>query len=226
MKCSKDTMLLYAVTDRGYIGKQTLYEQVESALKGGVTCIQLREKNLDDASFLSEAKGIKPLCKRYNIPFIINDNVKVAIECKADGIHVGQNDMDIKDVRALVGDDMIVGVSAQTVEQAVRAEREGADYLGVGAMFQTVTKPDTCDVSYDELKKICNAVSIPVVAIGGIKRNNIQQLSGSNVDGIAVISAIFGSDDIENECRILKAMSKNMTNKKEEKSRVDDEYYR
>lgn len=166
MKCEKETMLLYAVTDRAWTGKQTLMEQVEAALKGGATCVQLREKELDEASFLQEAMEMKALCERYGVPFIVNDNVDIAIKCKADGIHVGQKDMEAGNVRALVGEGMIIGVSTQTVEQAIAAEKAGADYLGVGAMFSTTTKLDAFEVSHETAKAICEAVSIPVVAIG------------------------------------------------------------
>ena len=196
MKCSKEAMLLYAVTDRAWVGKQTLLEQVECALKGGATCLQLREKDMKEDEFLAEALEVKKLCKKYNIPFIIDDNVELAVKCGADGVHVGQSDMEAGNARKLVGPDMILGVSAQTVEQAIKAEKEGADYLGVGAVFSTSTKADADDVSHEELKKICENVNIPVVAIGGISRKNIMELSGSGVDGVAIISAIFGSPDI------------------------------
>lgn len=208
MKCSSETMLLYAVTDRAWIGKQTLYEQVECALKGGVTCVQLREKELNEEEFLKEAIEIKDLCKKYNVPFIINDNVEIAIKCQADGIHVGQSDMKALDVRSLVGEDMMIGVSTQTVEQALEAEQAGADYLGVGAVFSTSTKLDAADVSHEILKNICDTVQIPVVAIGGINKKNMLELSGTGVDGVALVSAIFAADDIEKECRELMSLSK------------------
>ena len=210
MKCDKKNMLLYAVTDRAWVGRQSLQEQVECALKGGATCMQLREKELSDAEFLQEAREIKKLCQKYRVPFIINDNVKVAVACGADGIHVGQQDMRAENVRALVGEHMILGVSVQTVEQALLAERNGANYLGVGSMFDTATKPDADLVTHDTLKRICGAVSVPVVAIGGITWHNILQLSGTGVDGIALVSAIFGSGDIEGECRRLKGLSEEM----------------
>lgn len=207
MKCSKEAMLLYAVTDRAWTGRQSLEEQAEAALKGGVTCLQLREKDLDEEEFLEEAVEIKRLCAGYQVPFIVNDNVEIAIKCKADGIHVGQKDMEAGNVRALVGEGMIIGVSAQTPEQAIAAERAGADYLGVGAVFSTSTKPDAIDVSYETLKKICETVSIPVVAIGGISKKNMQELSGSGADGAALVSAIFSAEDIEQECRELRRLS-------------------
>lgn len=210
MKCEKEKMLLYAVTDRTWIGKQTLYEQVESAIKGGATCIQLREKHLAEAAFLEEAIAMRTLCSTYHVPLIINDNVNVALQCGADGVHVGQKDLKAGAVRAIVGEKMMVGVSVRTVEQAFAAQAAGADYLGVGAVFTTTTKLDTEAVSYETLKEICSAVRIPVVAIGGIHKNNISQLSGAGVDGVALVSAIFAADDIQKECRLLKQLSREM----------------
>lgn len=207
MKFDKSAMLLYAVTDRAWVGRQTLYEQVECAIRGGVTCLQLREKELDSGSFFEEAEKIKLLCNKSNVPFIVNDNVEIAVKCGADGVHIGQEDMAAAEVRRIIGKDMILGVSAQTVEQAKKAEQDGADYLGAGAVFPTSTKLDAADVPYDTLKEICAAVKIPVVAIGGIKRENIKMLSGSGISGIAVVSAIFAAEDIENECRILKEIT-------------------
>lgn len=210
MKCDKKTMLLYAVTDRMWTGKQTLYDQVEAALRGGVTCVQLREKELDDEAFLNEAIEIKELCRKYNVPFFINDNVNVAIRCGADGIHVGQEDMAAGTVRSLVGEDMIIGVSVHTVEEAVEAVKNGADCLGVGAMFSTSTKLDAGVLPMQTLSDICHAVDIPVVAIGGLNKGNIAKLSGTGVDGVALVSAIFAAEDIENECRELYRISENM----------------
>lgn len=206
-------MLLYAVTDRSWVGKQTLYEQVESALKGGATCVQLREKELDEAAFLEEAVEMKKLCAKYGVPFIINDNVQIAMRCGADGVHVGQSDMAAGNVRKAVGDKMIVGVSAQTVEQALAAQAAGADYLGVGAVFPTSTKSDAMEVSLRTLKDICAAVDIPVTAIGGINKGNMAELSGTGVDGVALVSAIFAAEDIEEECKILKKLSGKMVSK-------------
>lgn len=210
MKCGKRHMLLYAVTDRAWVGKQTLYEQVEAALKGGVTCVQLREKELDEAAFLQEAKGICALCRRYNVPFIINDNVEIAIACGADGIHVGQEDMAAGKVRRRVGDGMILGVSVHTVEEARQAVQDGADYLGLGAVFPTSTKTDVEQMSSETLQTICNAVDVPIVAIGGINRDNLLKLAGSGVDGVALVSAIFSAEDIEGACRELRALSERM----------------
>ena len=211
MKCDRKTMLLYAVTDRAWLKDQTLYQQVEAALKGGVTCVQLREKKLDDEAFLSEALEISALCRRYGVPFFINDNVQVAIKCKADGIHVGQDDMSASDVRRLVGDGMMLGVSVHTVQEALEAVKVGADCLGVGAMFSTSTKADADIVTMEALKDICDAVDVPVVAIGGLGKHNILQLAGTGVDGVALVSAIFSADDIESECRELRKLSEEMT---------------
>jgi thiamine-phosphate pyrophosphorylase len=203
-------MLLYAVTDRMWLNGQTLAQQVESALRGGATCVQLREKELNDEEFLAEAIEIKALCTAYNIPFIINDNVDVAIKCQADGIHVGQMDMAAGDVRQRIGKDMILGVSTQTVEQAQKAVEQGADYLGVGAVFSTQTKADAKPLSHNIVRDICKAVRVPIVAIGGITKQNILQLSGTGVDGVALVSAIFAAKDIESECRQLLALSRQM----------------
>ena len=210
MKCDKRYMLLYAVTDRAWTGEQTLYEQVEAALKGGVTCVQLREKELDEAAFLQEAKDICALCHRYGVPFIVNDNVDVAIACQADGIHVGQEDMAAGEVRRRVGDAMLLGVSVHTVEEARRAVRNGADYLGLGAVFPTSTKTDVDQMTNETLRAICDAVDVPVVAIGGINRGNLLKLSGSGVDGVALVSAIFSAEDIEDTCRKLRLLAEGM----------------
>lgn len=212
MKCDKKAMLLYAVTDRAWTGTKTLYEQVEAALCGGVTCVQLREKELSDDEFLKEAMEISALCSKYKVPFFINDNVDVAIKCGADGIHVGQEDRKAKDVRSLVGENMMIGVSVHTVEEALEVQRNGADYLGVGAMFSTSTKQDADVLSWQTLHDICHAVDIPVVAIGGISKKNIMELSGSGIDGVALVSAIFAAVDIEKECRDLYSLSETMVN--------------
>ena len=207
MKFDKKSLLLYAVTDRTWLRGKTLYEQVEKAIRGGVTFVQLREKHLDEVSFQSEALEIQELCRKYNIPFIINDNVEIAKKINADGVHVGQSDMKVGNVRAILGEDKILGVSAQTVEQALIAEKEGADYLGVGAVFPTGSKLDADDVSLDTLKEICSAVNIPVVAIGGIGAGNVLELENSGISGIAVISAIFAAENIESATRNLKELT-------------------
>ena len=208
--CDKKDLLLYAVTDRTWLGDETLYQQVEKTLKGGATFIQLREKHLDDAAFLEEAVELKELCHRYHVPFVINDNVEIALKMDADGVHVGQSDMEAGNVREKLGPDKIIGVSAQTVEQAVLAEQRGADYLGVGAVFPTGSKDDADDVSHETLKAICEAVSIPVIAIGGISRNNVMELAGSGICGIAVISAIFAQPDIEAATKELRTLTEEM----------------
>ncbi len=210
MRCTRETMLLYAVTDRAWTGEKCLYDQVEEALKGGVTCVQLREKELDEEAFLQEAKHIQALCRRYGVPLIINDKVSVALGCKADGIHVGQEDMAAGDVRRLVGEDMILGVSVHTVEEAKAAASWGADYLGVGAVFPTLTKTDVGRMPMDTLKAICSVVEIPVVAIGGINQDTIMELAGSGVDGVALVSAIFSAPDIQARCRMLRGMAEEM----------------
>lgn len=210
MNCDKKDLLLYAVTDRAWLRGETLYGQVEKALKGGATFMQLREKNLDEEHFLQEAVEIKELCKKYHVPFVINDNVDIAVKMDADGVHVGQSDMEAGDVRAKLGPDKIVGVSAQTVEQAVLAEKRGADYLGVGAVFSTGTKLDADDVSYETLKAICETVSIPVVAIGGITKDNLMELKGSGIDGIAVVSAIFAQENIEEATKEVRSRTEEM----------------
>ena len=198
MKFDKNDLLLYAVTDRAWLGLgETLDQAVEAALKGGTTFVQLREKQLDEEAFLEEARQLKSLCEQYGVPFVVNDNVEVAMAVDADGVHVGQSDMEAGDVRAAIGTEKILGVSVQTVEQALLAQERGADYLGVGAVFATGSKDDADDVSHETLQAICTAVDIPVVAIGGITRENMQQLAGRGLAGIAVISAIFAQPDIE-----------------------------
>ena len=210
MKCDKHTMLLYAVTDRAWVGEQTLYQQVESALKGGATCVQLREKQLGDADFLQEAIQIHALCQQYGVPLFINDNVEVALQCHAEGIHVGQEDMAAAQVRQRVGDEMMIGVSVHSVEEALEAVRHGADCLGVGAAFSTHTKADVDVLPEGMMKAICDAVDIPVVAIGGIHKENLLRLKGTGVNGVALVSAIFGAEDIEAECRKLKALAEQL----------------
>lgn len=207
MNCKKEDMLLYAVTDRSWLKGETVYEQVEKALKGGATFIQLREKTLDKKSFQEEAAAIKTLCQSYHVPFVINDEVDVALYVGADGVHVGQKDMEAGEVRRKLGPDKIIGVSAKTVEQALLAQEQGADYLGVGAVFSTSSKADATEVSHDTLQAICKAVDIPVVAIGGINRDNVLQLKGRGVSGIAVISAIFAQEDITQAAKELKKLS-------------------
>lgn len=201
----KNALLLYAVTDRAWLNGETLCEQVRKSLEGGATMVQLREKMLDEESFYREACEIKALCHEYNVPFIINDNVDIALRCDADGVHVGQTDMEAGNVREKLGPDKIIGVTCKTVEQALRAQAQGADYLGSGAMFPTGTKANAQRLSYEGLKEICGAVSIPVVAIGGITKDNLASLEGSGIAGIAVVSAIYAQSDIKAAAEDLKA---------------------
>ena len=205
MKFAESMLRLYAVTDRSWLGTQALAQQVEQALRGGATCVQLREKELNDTDFLAEAKELKILCARYGVPLIINDNVELALKVDADGVHVGQEDMDAQDVRNLIGADKILGVTAKTVEQAQKAQLAGADYLGSGAVFGSTTKPNARPMSRELLQTICASVSIPVVAIGGIHRGNIASLAGTGIRGAAVVSGIFAAADIEEECFRLRA---------------------
>ena len=202
--CKPEWMRLYAITDRAWLGAQTLYEQVESALRGGVTCVQLREKHLDFDAFLQEAKELCDLCRSYGVPLLINDNVEIAKLSGADGVHVGQSDMQAGDVRAYLGKDKIIGVTAKTVEQALSAQRAGADYLGTGAFFPTGTKKDALPISRETAKAICAAVEIPVTGIGGITPENLPELKGIGLDGVALVSAIFSAENIEQRCRELR----------------------
>ncbi|CCX37322.1 thiamine-phosphate synthase [Clostridium sp. CAG:1013] len=210
MKCDKKDLLLYAVTDRSWVGDSTLYHQVEEALKGGATFVQLREKDMPEEEFLAEALEIQKLCRQYGVPFVIDDDVELARKVNADGVHVGQSDMEAGDVRAILGEGKILGVSAQTVEQAVLAQQRGADYLGVGAVFHTDSKADAKPVSHETLKAICEAVTIPVVAIGGIGRGNVKELAGSGICGVAVISAIFAAENIREATAQLKVLTQEM----------------
>lgn len=205
MKFAESMLRLYAVTDRSWLGTQTLAQQVEQALRGGATCVQLREKELNDTDFLAEAKELKILCARYGVPLVINDNVELALKVDADGVHVGQEDMDARDVRGLIGPAKILGVTAKTIEQAQKAQLAGADYLGSGAVFGSTTKPNARPMSRELLQTICASVSIPVVAIGGIHRGNIASLAGTGIRGAAVVSGIFAAADIEEECFRLRA---------------------
>ncbi len=207
---TKDHFLLYAVTDRHWLKGRTLHCVVKESLDGGVSFVQLREKQLKEERFIEEAKDLKKLCHEYKVPFIINDNVDVALAIDADGVHVGQKDMEVEDVRLKLGPDKIIGVSAQTVQQAKLAEKQGADYLGVGAVFPTSSKEDASDVTYETLKEICEAVSIPVVAIGGITQENVSMLAKSGICGIAVISAIYAQSNIKEAAIELKKRTAKM----------------
>lgn len=200
----RDSLVLYAVTDRTWLNGRTLKEQVEEALRGGVTMVQLREKELPENEFEKEALEIKELCRKYNVPFIINDNVNLAVKINADGVHVGQSDMKALDVRKILGPDKIIGVTAKTVDQAVKAMEAGADYLGSGAVFGSSTKTDTERLDHNILRQICESVTIPVVAIGGITAENVEELKGRKIAGVAVVSAVFGQPDIESATKELK----------------------
>lgn len=207
MNIDKSQMLLYAVTDHSWVGEQTLYEQIEAALAGGITCLQLREKNLPYDEFLKEATEVKKLCCRYGVPLIINDNPQIAIESSADGVHIGQDDADAAEVRKLIGDKMILGVSAHNKAEAIAAYRSGADYLGSGAAFGSSTKADAHAIDRSVIKEICRSADIPVVAIGGITKDNMPLLADTGISGVALVSAIFASRDIESECKYLKRLA-------------------
>lgn len=204
MNLQRENLLLYAVTDRSWVGKYNLFEQVEQALKGGVTIVQLREKHLSKGEFYDEAVRMKELCHRYGVPLIINDDVEIARKSGADGVHVGAEDSPVAEIRAKLGRDFIIGATAKTCETARRAELDGADYLGVGAVFPSPTKKNAIRITTDELKRICESVAIPVVAIGGINLENVQELRGGGMDGIATVSAIFGAEDIQKATAVLK----------------------
>lgn len=206
MNCTAEMLRLYAVTDRAWVGKLTLPQQVEAALKGGATCVQLREKNLADSSVLAEAREISALCKQYRVPFILNDNVALAAQCGADGVHLGQEDMDPAEARRILGPDAIIGVSAHNVAEAKAAVAAGADYLGCGAMFATTTKTNVTALPKETLRAICAAVGVPVVAIGGISKQNLLSLAHCGEAGVALVSAIFAAEDIEEECRELRRL--------------------
>lgn len=200
MKFTRDeirkAMLLYAVTDQMWLKEgETLGDVVESVLQNGATFLQIREKDLAQDAFEAEAERLKTLCAQHGVPFVVNDSVEIALQCDADGVHVGQSDIKGRDIRSMIGPDKILGISAGTVEEAVAAEKAGADYIGVGAIFTTSTKKNARSMTMEQLKKIVSSVSIPVVAIGGISAENILQLCGSGVDGVAVVSAIFAAED-------------------------------
>ena len=218
----KKYLALYGVTDRWWVKqklekagvpvtddalREGLLEDTKAALEGGMTYVQMREKGdpMTEDELLTEALALKALCAEYGVPFVIDDDVELAVKCGADGVHVGQSDMACVEARKALGSAKVVGVSAQTVEQAVQAEKDGADYLGVGAVFPTGSKDDADDVSHDTVKAICEAVNIPVIAIGGISKNNVGQLAGLGLDGVAVISAIYASDDLKAATEDLKA---------------------
>ncbi|MDO4287272.1 MAG: thiamine phosphate synthase [Eubacteriales bacterium] len=206
----KKAMLLYAVTDRAWVGERTLYEQVEECLKGGATLVQIREKGLSHEAFVAEAKDIVALCHSYGVLCVINDDVQACLESGADGVHVGQDDMEAGDVRALLGEDKIIGVSAHSVEEAQLAEKHGADYLGVGAVHATGTKTDASPLTWQDIKNITQSVSIPTTAIGGIKLDNMLELKGTGVAGVAIVSGIFAAADIEAATKALLAQAERL----------------
>lgn len=211
MTFQREQLLLYAVTDRAWTGRQTLFEQVEDALKGGVTLVQLREKDLPQGEFLAEAKALRDLCHRYHVPLIINDNLEVALESGADGVHVGAEDQPVDQIRRRVGPGFIIGATAKTPAQAQAAQAAGADYLGVGAVFPSPTKEQAKRITREDLRTICASVSIPAVAIGGIALENVGQLRGGGMAGIAVVSALFGAEDVQSAARALKAAAREIT---------------
>lgn len=216
MNFDKKQLLLYAVTDRSQTDRQTFLTQIEEALAGGVTLLQLREKNLDEDSFLSEAMEVKELCHRYGVPLIINDNVTVAFKSGADGVHVGMEDMPVADIRKQAGRDFIIGATAKTIAQATQAEAAGADYLGIGAVFPSPTKKNALRITQQQLKEIAASVSIPAVAIGGINADNASGLKDSGIAGIAVVSAIFSAENIRSAAAGLKQIALSVTTQTKE----------
>ena len=210
MKLSKDDLLLYAITDRRNLDKKVFFEKIEEALQGGVTILQLREKELDEDSFINEAIEVKNICRKHGVPLIINDNVNVALKSGTDGVHVGIEDMPIDEIRRTVPDSFIIGATCKTVEQAQSAERLGADYMGVGAVFPSPTKKNAVRITREQLKEICTSVSIPAVAIGGISLENVDELKGGGMSGIAVVSAVFSADDIQKAASLLKEKAKSL----------------
>ena len=207
MRFSRESLKLYAVTDRHWLNGRRLADDVRAAVRGGASMVQLREKELPHDEFKAEVMEIKALCRELGVPFIVNDDAALAVEVDADGVHVGQSDMEAGNVRALIGSEKILGVSVRTPEEAAEAERKGADYLGAGAVFHTGSKSDAVDITHQALREICAAVKIPVVAIGGITLRNARELSGSGIAGLAVISAIFAAPDVEAASRELRALS-------------------
>lgn len=210
MKLQKEQLKLYAITDRSWLGSHSLEEQVELALQGGITMLQLREKNMPEEELYEEALKIKELCAKYKVPFIINDNVELAKKVDADGVHIGQNDMELQKARELLGPDKIIGVTAKTIEQAKKAWEAGADYLGSGAVFGSSTKKDAKAMDHQLLQQICESVEIPVVAIGGIDATNVLELAGRKMAGVAVVSGIFAQSDILESTKKLLAITNNI----------------
>lgn len=210
MNVKKEDMLLYGITDRSWLNGRTLSEVVKESLEGGVTILQIREKDIDEKNFLEEAKEIKKICEKFNVPLIINDNVEIAKMVDADGVHLGQDDMDIEEARKILGPEKIIGITAKTIEQAKEAQMKGADYLGSGAIYTSGTKQNAKRLTVENLKAICASVEIPVVAIGGLTYDNIDVLKDSGISGIAVVSAIYASTDIKTDTIKLKEKTRNL----------------
>ncbi len=210
MKVNKESMLVYAITDRHWTGEKTLEQQVDEVLKNGATFLQIREKNMPHDELVKEAVLIKEIAKKYNVPVVIDDDIYAVIESGVDGVHIGQKDMDYIEARKLLGDDKIIGMTAPSVELAKKAEKLGADYIGAGAVFNTSTKKDTKPLELSTLREICSSISIPVVAIGGIDHSNVRKLNGTDIDGVAVISALFGADDPGEATRELVSIVKDV----------------
>ena len=210
MKINKESMLVYAITDRHWTGEKTLEQQVDEVLKNGATFLQIREKNMPHDELVKEAVLIKEIAKKYNVPVVIDDDIYAVIESGVDGVHIGQKDMDYIEARKLLGDDKIIGMTAPSVELAKKAEKLGADYIGAGAVFNTSTKKDTKPLELSTLKEICSSISIPVVAIGGIDQSNVRKLKGTDIDGVAVISALFGASDPGEATRELVSIMKDV----------------
>ena len=196
MKFTKESLKLYVITDRSWIGYRSMSEEVEKTLKAGATCLQIREKNISYDEYVSKSIELRKICNKYNVPFIVNDNIEVALASGADGVHVGQNDILNKNVRSIIGSDKILGISVNSIELAIAAEKAGADYIGVGSIQLSPTKGESKILSTEYVNEICNSVSIPVVAIGGINEQNIPILKGIGIAGVAVISAVFGKEDV------------------------------
>ena len=208
----KEKLLLYAITDSSCIGNRDFYEEIEKALKGGVTILQLREKGLSTSELTEKAKKVKAVCQRYNVPLIINDDVTAAIDSGADGVHVGADDMNVSEIRRMAGDDFMIGATAKTVEQALSAQSQGADYLGCGALFASSTKKNAKPMTAEMLREIISSVTIPVVAIGGLTYDNIDIIKGSGAAGAAFVSAVFAQTDTEAAAEKLKAKMEEIIN--------------
>lgn len=208
-----EDLMVYAITDRYWLNGAKLADQVEDVLKNGATFLQLREKSFTHEEMVAEAKEIKAIAAKYQVPFVINDDIYAAKETDADGVHIGQSDMEYRKAREILGEDKIIGLSAGNLQEAIDAEKMGADYIGVGAVFHTDTKKDTTAMSFEELKEITDTVSIPVVAIGGISADNLMQLAGTGIDGISVISAIFGQEDPGAATKKLVELTREMLSK-------------